>query len=77
MRYILHPGYVTSNTDGDRHFIGRQRLASMYGVDIRECVFGDMIGYREQAGDLHLHPRYDGNYKLHPNAELRRAADEF
>lgn len=67
MRYVLHPGYVTSQHDGDSHFIGGPRLARLYGVDIRQCVFGDVPEYREQAGDVHLHPRYDGDYALPSN----------
>lgn len=54
MRYVLHPGYVTSKNDGDQHFIGGPRLAQLYGVDIRQCVFGDMPEYRERDGDVHL-----------------------
>lgn len=67
VRYVLHPGYVTSATDGQEHFIGGPRLAALYGVDIRDrwsVVFGDEPSYREQPGDVHLHPRYDGNYTL-------------
>lgn len=68
MRYVLHPGYVTSKNDGDRHFIGGPRLARLYGVDIRQCVFGDTPEYREQEGDVHLIPRISGNYTLPSNS---------
>ena len=67
VRYVLHPGYVTSANDGQEHFIGGPRLAALYGVNIRgreAVVFGDMPGYRELPGDVHLHPRHDGNYSL-------------
>ena len=63
-RYVLHPGYITSRSDGDRHFIGGPRLAQLYGVSVRDCVFGDMPDYREQPTDVHLRPRFDGKYKL-------------
>lgn len=63
-RYVLHPGRVISKHDGDIHFIGGPRLARLYGVDIRSCVFGDVLGYREQVGDVHLYPRDSGNYTL-------------
>lgn len=66
-RYVLHPGYVTSATDGQDHFIGGPRLAALYGIDIRDrekVVFGDVPGYREQPGDLHLYPRFSGDYSL-------------
>ena len=63
-RYVLHPGYVGSVTDGDEHFIGGPRLAGLYGVDIRSCVFGDMPEYRERDGDVHLYPKRNGDYTL-------------
>ena len=67
VRYVLHPGYVTSATDGQKHFVGGQRLAALYGVDIRDrwaVVFGDEPSYRELPGDVHLRPRHDRNYGL-------------
>jgi hypothetical protein len=64
MRYILHPGYVQSKNDRDEHFISGQQLARLYGVDYMACVFGDVAGYREMEGDVHLWPRFDGNYSL-------------
>lgn len=63
-RYVLHPGYVYSAHDNDRHFIGGPRLAGLYGVDIRDCVFGDVPQYREQEGDIHLRPDRSGKYSL-------------
>lgn len=73
MRYVLHPGYVTSKNDGQEHFIGGPRLARLYGVDIRECVFGDVPEYQEQDGDVHLHPDYHGNYTPPSNGEVKAA----
>ena len=64
VRYVLHPGRVTSAADGQEHFVGGPRLAALYGVDIRDVVFGDEPGYRERPGDVHLHPRWDGDYSL-------------
>lgn len=67
VRYVLHPGYVTSASDGQQHFIGGPRLALLYGLEIRDrlrVVFGDRAGYLELPGDVHLHPRNDGDYNL-------------
>lgn len=64
MRYVLHPGYVLSPHDNQRHFVGGPRLARLYGVDIRDCVFGDELRYRELPGDIHLFPRSNGDYTL-------------
>lgn len=68
MRYVLHPGYVRSQNDHDEHFIGGPHLCRLYGVSIRDCVFGDTQQYRERPGDVHLYPRRDGNYTLPPNS---------
>lgn len=63
MRYVLHPGWVMSDSDGQEHFIGGPRLSRLYGVPLDRCVFGDTLGYREREGDVHLEPREDGNYE--------------
>ena len=64
VRYILHPGYVRSKYDGDEHFIGGPRLARLYGVSLRDCVYGDVCTYAPREGDIHLRPRFDGDYQL-------------
>ena len=65
-KYMLHPGWVESKTDGDRHHISAQRLVDLYGVSWDECVIysGHNPGMKEWAGFIHLRPRYDGNYSL-------------
>jgi hypothetical protein len=63
-RYVLHPGYIRSKNDGDEHFIGGPRLARLYGVRLRDCVYGDVRAYVPKEGDIHLRPRFDGDYRL-------------
>jgi len=63
-RFVLYPGYVISRVDGDRHFINGSRLAALYGVDVRDCVYGDNPGYRPREHDIHLYPRSKGDYPL-------------
>lgn len=67
-KYLLCPGYVTSRTDGDRHFIDARRLRELYGVRSEDCEI-----YNEYLGMVHgyfhdsmirLYPRADGNYSL-------------
>lgn len=85
-RIFLHPGFVRSATDGDRHWIGSRQLADLYGVPFRDCLVVDdelgltvgpsgfpmPRGYRERPDDLHLAPRRDGNYSLE-RAQLEQA----
>ena len=63
--YILHPGYVTSKNDGDEHYVGPCQLMELYRVEPRECIVYADKGYHVSApGDVHLYPRYDGNYSI-------------
>lgn len=68
IRYVLHPGYVISATDGDEHFIGAAQLMSLYRVPKSECIIDDTsarLGGLGYSSDLiHLYPRFDGNYAL-------------
>ena len=63
VRYVLHPGYVTSATDGQSDWISDTRLAALYGLPSRVVCASDR-GYRARLGDVHLYPRRDGNYDL-------------
>lgn len=67
-RIILHPGYVVSRKDGDTHYINQYQLASLYSLDITKCIVmcdtpKGQNDFEPQEGDLHLHVRYDNNYK--------------
>jgi hypothetical protein len=66
-RYMLHPGYVFSQTDGDRHWVSADRLADLYGVPMGQCCIErcPTDGLR-RGGLIHLTPRTDGDYTL-PN----------
>ena len=63
-RYVLHPGYVVSKYDGQKHFISAMHLSSLYGISLRECVIAGRRDFIGKDGDIHLHPRADGNYAL-------------
>lgn len=66
MRYVLHPGFVFSKNDDDRHFIDARTLARLYDVPLKDCVVIDQSqrGYRQHPEDVHLRPDYSGNYEL-------------
>lgn len=38
IKYVLHPGYIRSRSDGDIHYIGAGQLANLYGVPLSECI---------------------------------------
>lgn len=65
LKYAVHPGYVISSSDGDRHFITGQQLISLYGLPANQTK---IISERDEARGLlwddleHFYPRRDGNY---------------
>jgi hypothetical protein len=67
-RYVLHPGWVTSVNDGDKHYISANKLMRLYGLDRdqrrRSVVYGHWRWFRPQPTDVHLHPSPDGIYSL-------------
>ena len=65
-KYMCFGGTVVSRTDGDIHHIPAHRVAQLYQVPHRECVYVEQDqptphGYN---GLKHLHPRSDGDYCL-------------
>lgn len=67
-RYVLHPGYVVSRNDHDRHYIGSGRLRELYGLRPDDNVIvddgPDRYWTRVHGPDVvHLYPRFDGNYQ--------------
>jgi hypothetical protein len=66
MRYVLHPGFVVSKTDGDQHYIGIGKLLELYMVP-RTAIWVNAKepGYHlDEPGDIHCRPLYDGDYPL-------------
>lgn len=73
-RFIVVPGWVKSENDGERHFISAQSLMSLYGVDPRKCIIVDpgryetWAGYKladlQEAGMVVLRPKQNGDYRL-------------
>lgn len=73
-KYVLFPGYVTSRTGGERHYISAPTLADLYQVDFQQCsVFVreesdrmNRLAIEAMAGRglVGLYPRADGEYFL-------------
>jgi hypothetical protein len=68
-RYILVPGTVRSQTDGDLHYIDAPTLARLYGARMEECIVirreEDERGRSRELYSLpRLRPRYRGDYVL-------------
>lgn len=67
IKYVLHPGYVTSESDSDRHWITGTMLARLYKVKLGECIeeaYVHALGNRRRDSLIHLYPKKNGNYKL-------------
>ena len=73
-RYVVYPGVVISQTDGQEHYIGASQLMRLYGVDPAECFIFEpapywtagMYSYNHTLtlGLIELRPRYDGDYDI-------------
>jgi hypothetical protein len=69
IKYVVHPGFVTSCNDGQEHYITARDLVRLYGVNPAECgaVWPDdpsaIVGC-DMTTLVHLYPRNDGDYKL-------------
>ena len=64
-KYILHPGFIESITDGQKHYITSDNLMRLYGVNPKECV--TFIPYRQYPNQdklIQLHPNIYGDYIL-------------
>lgn len=66
-KYILYPGFVVSKHDRERHYVGAQQLARLFGVDMRECITAEPSArFSSEFLDklIPLRPRPSGNYTL-------------
>jgi hypothetical protein len=78
-RYLLCPGDVRSRTSGQVHYVPAMTLASLYGVQVSDCVIlpgtrtpadramrEAWLARAEACEIVALRPREDGDY-LRPN----------
>ena len=65
-KYVIHPGYVDSKNDGQKHWISRDQLIRLYGVNQQDCLSDrdSLRGFTDDTKIIHLHPMYNGNYFL-------------
>lgn len=67
-KYLLCPGPVVSQNDGQTHHVSASQLAALYGVHMEECrvlpYTAQQRGWKPTPGLIQLHPRYDGDYRL-------------
>lgn len=84
-KYLIHPGWVTSHTDGDEHYITARQLIKLYGVAVSECVVcrdcqrgmsSTPCTFRSFPGGWDLFPDPSGEYKMPISKERRDTATE-
>lgn len=66
-RYVIAPGWVVSQRDGDRHWISAGDLLRLYRVPPNAPVLvldENRHGYRPEPDDYLCEPRFDGKYPL-------------
>ncbi len=64
-KYVLHPGFVFSATDGDRHYITARQLAKLWGVPMNMCFVVYNLEEPIATDDRlrHLYPLTNGRYE--------------
>jgi hypothetical protein len=69
-KYAVHPGYISSITDGQKHYIGVSHLVRLYGVKLSDCIVcaycagGELVDCIEGTpGQIDLYPQYR-NYSI-------------
>lgn len=71
IKYVIHPGYIFSRNDGEKHFVSGKQLIRLYKVHPTECImyrYNPVVLQKlEELSEKveHLYPRNDGKYSLH------------
>ena len=65
--YAIHPGFIISKNDGERHYISALELINLYKLKLGEYIIWDDNLPQTYLGKnlddyFHLYPRFDGNY---------------
>lgn len=78
-KYVICPGHIRSNFDGQSHFVGAGELAQLYGVRLSDCHImpvwydrrpcakikeRDLMARINRGELIALDPRRDGRYQL-------------
>lgn len=63
VEYLIAPGTVLSQHDGDRHYIAAPQLARLYGLRAGQWRTYDPVTDRHTDLPV-LTTRYDGDYRL-------------
>jgi len=69
MKYALHPGYIISIFDNQKHFVGFSDLVILYKLNINDCIMWDpdypSTYYGRRPEDyIHLYPQTYGKYTI-------------
>ena len=64
IKYVLHPDYVVSKSDGQTIFISYENLIQNYNLCIDECIRYDDKKCKgvDLSKLIHLYPLYSGDY---------------
>ncbi len=74
--FVIHPGYVESRNDGQRHFIRASQLRELYRLDrfpkARVIIYDHTderttLGFTDRPEYVHLYPEGSGKYTLPAN----------
>ena len=75
--YIVHPGIVRSQSDGDRHYIGYSDLIRLYHLPYSCTFVEDDIGVTVVGKKaIHLYPDPSGEYDIE-KVILKQSLDQL
>ena len=60
-KYVLCPGYVRSQFDGQEHYVSERELADLYGVKLHDCML-ETDRVRTDDSAIYLRHRSNGDY---------------
>jgi len=65
--FVCYGGHVTSESDGNTHYVSSISVARLYRVRIADCILmnenSNLAGFLDK-GKVILRPRSDGDYSL-------------
>ncbi len=59
---VIHPGYVISKNDGQRHYVGYHALIRLYKLDPATCINIKYTKGLDTRGMDHYYPSKEGDY---------------
>lgn len=71
VKYLICPGYVLSQSDGQTHYINAITLVRLYGLKMGEYVVKGRHYRHDMENLIYLYPKSNGDYSLTSSKESK------